>query len=123
MRMGFGEVVRLAEFDREMRRLARRFETLEEDLETLIGTALFAFHKLEQNTGIVRIADLGAASLPIFKVRKFASRSLKGHGSRTGLRLIYAFDAERDRIELIEIYYKGDKENEDRARIRRHYKQ
>jgi len=31
--------------------------------------------------------------------------------------VIYAYFEEADRIELIEIYYKGDKENEDRERI------
>jgi hypothetical protein len=29
---------------------------------------------------------------------------------------------EKDKIELIEIYYKGDKENEDRERILQYYK-
>jgi len=35
--------------------------------------------------------------------------------------VIYAYFEEEDRIELIEIYYKGDKENEDRDRISRYY--
>ncbi len=119
--MRFREVVRLAEFDRDVRALVRRFATLEEDLETLIHTSLFAFHKLDQDMGIVPIAGLGKTRLPVFKVRKFACRSLKGRGARTGLRLIYAFDEAKDRIELIEIYFKSDQENEDRARIRSYY--
>jgi hypothetical protein len=119
--MRFREVVRLAEFDRDARALARRFPTLEEDLETLINTALFAFHKLHQDVGIVSIAGLGKTRLPILKVRKVACRSLKGRGARTGLRLIYAFDVMKDRIELIEIYFKADQENEDRSRIKKYY--
>jgi hypothetical protein len=35
--------------------------------------------------------------------------------------VIYAYFEEKDRIELVEIYYKGDKENEDRERIIRRY--
>ncbi len=119
--MRFREVVRLAEFDRDARALARRFATLEEDLETLINTSLFAFHRLDQDMGIVLIAGLGKTRLPVFKARKFASRSLKGRGARTGLRLIYAFDTAKDRIELIEIYFKADQANDDRERIRRYY--
>lgn len=34
---------------------------------------------------------------------------------------VYAFDVMKDRIELIEIYFKADQEKEDRARIRRYY--
>jgi hypothetical protein len=120
-RMGFREVVRLDEFERDLRRLQKRFETLEEDLETLVGASLFAFHKLGQNTGVVPIGGLGPTRLPVFKVRKFACRSLPGRGARTGLRLIHAYDATDDRLELIEIYFKGDQANEDRERIRKYY--
>jgi len=35
--------------------------------------------------------------------------------------VIYAYYREMDRIELIEIYYKADKENEDRDRIKKLY--
>jgi len=53
--------------------------------------------------------------------RKFACRSLKGRGVQSGIRIIYAYFQEKDKIELIEIYYKGDKESEDRQRIFRYY--
>lgn len=115
------DVVRLAEFERDIRALSRRYPTLEEDLETLLKTAVVAYHRLGLETGIVRIAGLGRTRLPIFKVRKFACRSLKGRGARTGLRLIYALDEDRNVIELIEIYIKSDRENEDRSRIRGYY--
>jgi hypothetical protein len=58
----------------------------------------------------------------IYKAKKFACRSLKGKGVQSGIRVIYAYFEEKDKIELIEIYYKGDKENEDRERILRYYK-
>jgi hypothetical protein len=37
------------------------------------------------------------------------------------MRLIYAYFANEDIIEFIEIYHKSDKENEDRERIKTHY--
>jgi len=46
-----------------------------------------------------------------------ACRSLPGKGSNTGLRLVYAWFEEEKRIVFIEIFFKGDKENEDRERI------
>jgi hypothetical protein len=42
-------------------------------------------------------------------------------GVQSGIRVIYAYFEEKDKIELIEIYYKGDKENEDRERILKYY--
>jgi len=52
---------------------------------------------------------------------KFTCRSLKGKGVQSGIRIIYAYFEEQDKIELVEIYYKGDKENEDRQRVMTHY--
>jgi len=122
MTVRFRRVDRLPEFDRDFKKLEKKFRTLAEDLTTLIDTLLFAFHKLNiENEGVKRIDDLGQVRLPVYKVKKFTCKSLKGKGSRTGLRLIYGFDAEKDRIELIEIYMKSDKAAEDRDRIKTHY--
>lgn len=105
-----------------MKRLAKRFRSLEEDLKIFIVTELKLFHKLGvDNKGVVRVAGLGINTPGIYKARKFASRSLKGKGAHTGIRVIYAYFEEQDRIELIEIYFKGDKESEDRERILRRY--
>ncbi|MFH2108346.1 MAG: hypothetical protein ABII93_06735 [Chrysiogenia bacterium] len=69
------------------------------------------------NNGVFRLTDLGFDHPPVFKAKKFACRSLKGKGVMSGIRIIYAIYPESDRIELVEIYYKGIKENEDRPRI------
>jgi len=55
---------------------------------------------------------------------------MKGKGVQSGIRVIYAYIEEEDKVELIEIYYpdkgslrdKEDKENGDRKRIIKHYK-
>jgi len=120
----FEEVRRLPEFEKELKKLTKRFRTLEEDLDILIKTELVLYHKLGiDNNGIFEIADLNIPNPKIYKVTKFASRSLKGKGVHSGLRLIYAYYEDKDRIELIEIYYhdRGD-EIEDRERIYKHYK-
>jgi len=53
----------------------------------------------------------------IIKVKKIACKTLKGRGVNSGLRLIYAHFKEEEKITFIELYYKNDKENEDRQRI------
>jgi hypothetical protein len=42
---------------------------------------------------------------------------------QSGIRVIYGYFEKEDRIELIEIYFKGDKENEDEGRIARYYRE
>ncbi len=114
----FREVARLPEFERDLKGLARRFRTIEEDLALLLRAQIMPFHKLGvDNRGVVRISGLPFLEPRIYKVRKFACRSLKGRGANSGLRLIYAYFEQNDRVELIEIYFKGDKENEDKERI------
>jgi len=51
------------------------------------------------------------------KVRKFTSASLRGRDNRSGLRVILVYEPETIKITFIEIYFKGDKENEDKARL------
>ena len=117
----FSKVVRLPEFERDMKKLSKRFRTLEDDLDVFIDTALYLYHKLEMDyAGIVQISRLGIET-PIYKAVKFACRSLKGKGARSGIRIIYTYDKIADAIEFIEIYYKADKENENRERILEYY--
>ena len=120
--MKFQRINRLPEFERELKKLKKRYRTLDVDLDIVINTLLVSFHKLKiENEGVLRIDDLGDIRSPVYKVKKFACRSLKGKGVRTGLRLIYAYIEEEDCIELIEIYMKGDKSTENRDRIKKRY--
>ena len=119
----FSEVRRLPEFDKDLNRLQKKFRTLEEDLQVFIDRQLKLLHKLGQdNRGCVQMADLGIAYPHIYKARKFACKSLKGKGVASGIRVIYAHYPQEDAIEFVEIYYKGDKENEDRVRILNKYR-
>ena len=123
METTFREISRLPEFDKDLKRLSKRFKTLESDLEVFVKTELRLYHKLEiDNNGIFQIPSLQIEEPKIYKARKFACRSLKGKGVHSGIRVIYAYYPGVDKIELIEIYFKGDKENEDRDRILKRYK-
>ena len=120
----FNKIRRLNEFDREFKKLLKRFKTLDEDLNNFIKFQLNLTHKLNiiEKKNIVRISNLNIDSPKIYKARRFACKSLKGKGARSGMRIIYAYYEEDDIIEFIEIYHKAQKANEDRDRIIEHYK-
>lgn len=123
MKRIFLEIRCLPEFEKDIHKLSRRFKTIEDDLRIFIEKELKLFHKLKiDNQGIFHIPGLQIENPKIFKAKKFACRSLKGKGVHSGIKLIYAYFEEENIIELIEIYYKGDKENEDRRRIFKYYK-
>ncbi len=114
----FEEISRLPEFERATRELLKRFETIGDDLEIFIEKQLFLYHKLKvDNKGIFQITGLPVGNPKVYKAKKFACKSLKGRGVQSGIRVIYAYDEERGKIVLIEIYFKGDKANEDKKRI------
>jgi mRNA-degrading endonuclease RelE of RelBE toxin-antitoxin system len=119
----FREIVLLPEFEKDFKKLIKRFRTLEDDLNNFIKTELNLYHKLSiDNKGIFQIPGVPFDAPKIFKAKKFACRSLKGKGVQSGIRVIYSYSEKIDRIELIEIYYKGDKQNEDRGRFSKYYK-
>ena len=114
----FKETSRLPEFERDTKRLLKRFKTIEGDLEIFIEKQLFLYHKLKvDNRGIFQITGLPVENPEVYKAKKFACKSLKGRGVQSGIRVIYAYDEEEDKIVLIEMYFKGDKANEDKQRI------
>jgi mRNA-degrading endonuclease RelE of RelBE toxin-antitoxin system len=118
----FKEISRLPEFEKDIKKLLKRFRTLEDDLDIFVRIDLVDYHKNGiDNGGIVQIPGLGFDKPKVYKARKFACKSLKGKGVQSGIRIIYAYLEEEDKIELIEMYYMGDKENEDRKRINEHY--
>lgn len=119
----FRNISRLPEFEKDLNKLLKRFKTLEEDLKIFIEKQLYLYHKLKiDNKGLFQIQGLHINIPKIYKATKFACRSLKSKGVQSDIRVIYAYFEEEDRIEFIEIYYKGDKENEDRRRISKYYK-
>ena len=118
----FNEIRRLPEFDKDFKKLVKRFKTLNDDIETFIHTQLNLTHKLGiDNKGVVHISEIGIEIPKIYKAKKFACKALKGRGGMSGIRIIYAYYENEDVIEFIEIYFKGDKANEDKKRIIKYY--
>jgi hypothetical protein len=119
------EIVRLPEFDKDIKKLKKKYRTLEKDLDRFLLAQVYIHHIKNQDVkGLYRIAGLGIKEPKIYKATRFSCQSLKGGGSYSGMRVIYAYTKEendRDKITLIEIYYKGDKENENRDRIIKYF--
>ena len=119
----FNEIIYLPEFEKDKKKLLKRFRTLDDDLNTFIEVQLKLLHKLGiDNNSCELIENLGITSPKLYKVKKFACRALKGKGVQSGIRIIYAYFENDNRIEFVEMYYKGDKENEERERIFKKYR-
>ena len=99
----------LPEFEKEKKKLAKKFRSLETDLTT--------FEK------ILRISPIGIGKnftilhtdehTQIVKAR-LACRSLRSRS----LRIVYAYHQSKVTFMYIELYFKGNKESEERERIR-----
>ena len=110
MKMNFNE---LPEFSKEFKRFSKKYKSLPDDLEEF--------------KRVIDVVPLGNSKhfnvitrnkqCAIVKARLFC-RYLKG----SSLRIIYAFYCQSCKIEFIEIYFKGEKENEDSVRINEYLK-
>ncbi len=122
MKKVFNEIRKLTEFKKDFKKLSKKFKTLDDDIETFINKQLKLTHKLGiDNKGVVHISGLGIEIPRIYKAKKFACKALKGRGGMSGIRIIYAYYEKEDVIEFVEIYFKGDKANEDKKRIIKNY--
>lgn len=119
--MGFSRVDYGSDFQRDLKRLMKKFPSLTEDLDSLIRgqLTLYHLHRID-NGGVVPMEGMGGDVFRIYKVRKFACKSLKGRGVKSGIRVIHAYFTDSNKLEFIEIYHKSDQENEDSDRAQRY---
>ena len=119
----FKDEILLPEFERDLKQLTKKFRSLPGDLDVFITYSLNSFHKLQQmQDGIEHIAGLGIEYPKVYKATKFTCRALKNRGVKSGIRVIYAYFPDLDKVEFVEMYFKADQENEDWARILKLYK-
>src|SRR3989338_3700810 len=116
------------EFKKDFKKLLKKFRSLEEDLEMAKLATIEHYHVgIKNKYGILEKKDASAIflipnfcteELKICKLKKFACRALKGRGVKSGIRITYAFYIKTNSVDFIEIYFKGEKEIEDKERIK-----
>lgn len=106
-------------FKKDFKGLSKKYKTLKDDLE-VVQQVLEILPDARPPFSF-RIDNLGIESC-VIKVKKIACKSLKGNGVNSGLRLVYAYFKDDNKIIFIEMYHKNDKENEDRDRIMNYFK-
>ncbi len=105
-------------FLRDLKKLSKRFPSLDDDLAIAKKNAIELFHREKIDTNAVfELSHMCSNDVRICKLKKFACRSLKGRGVRSGIRIIYAFYPLTYHIVFIQIYIKSNREREDEKRI------
>ena len=99
----------LPEFQKELKKLAKKYKSLPEDLQEFSNVVSAVPLGNSKHFKTITQTDV----LCVIKARLFC-RYLKG----SSLRIIYAYFEQSQRVEFIELYHKGEKENEDRDRIK-----
>ncbi len=106
MKTSFNE---LPEFFKEFKRFSRKYRSLPNDLEEFKRVIDVVPLGNSKHFNIITKNEFCA----IVKARLFC-RFLKG----SSLRIIYAYHCQSCKVEFIELYFKGEKENENRERIK-----
>jgi len=113
------EISTIPEYERDVKRYAKRFRTIEDDIEVV--KSILKVKPDQRPPFSQRIEGLGIETC-VIKVKNISCKALKGKGVRSGFRLVYAYFEKEERIVLVELYFKADQEMEDRERIYKHFK-
>lgn len=108
------------EFDRDLKRYSRKHRSLPEDIENLKTALKVAHFTVGISSECMGIFPISHPEVPegFFVAKKFACKSIKGSGSRSGYRVVYHLQGEVFKICLLELYHKKDKPVEDFQRIK-----
>jgi len=103
----------LPEFEREFKKLSKKYRSLSHDIKDFEDI-------IRDNPCGVGKGFVTVHSSPTCKIVKarLACESLQNKN----MRIIYAYHKDRIEFMYIEIYFKGDKQNEDRERIEEYIK-
>jgi len=105
---------KLPEFQKELKRLGKKYKSLPNDLQEFCNVVSVVPLGNSKHFNIITQTK----TFYILKARLFC-RYLKGSSL---LRIVYSYFEQEQRIEFIELYFKGNKENEDRERIKEYLK-
>jgi hypothetical protein len=107
-------------FQKDFKKLLRKYGTLKEDFDLMKRALLNPYFSQENpppSKGLVKIEGFCGKIYSSYKIRDFACKALKGKGKQSGIRVVFVYQPGGQRISFVEIYYKGDQENEDKKRL------
>lgn len=104
----------LDQFRKEFKKLFKKYKTLEDDFEKFQKVLLVYPTGVGKNFIIIYFSE----NIKLVKAH-MACRALRNNHL---LRVIYIYLEQEQRFEFIELYFKGDKANEDRERIKEYLK-
>ena len=94
-------------FEKQFKKLIKKYRSLEEDLEIAKKNAIEIWHISKiNNEAVWLIPKFDKKTVQIYKLKKFSCKALKGKGNKSGIRIIYAFYPEKFEEEFLEIYFK-----------------
>ncbi|MBU1091479.1 hypothetical protein KKA27_01285 [Patescibacteria group bacterium] len=99
---------RLPEFEKDLKRLLKKYRSLQDDLSVFEQVIEIAPTGIGKNFTIIHYSE----EIQVVKAR-LACKSLQDRS----MRIIYAYHKNIVTFMHIELYFKGDKENEDRDRL------
>ena len=105
---------RLPEFEKELKKLGSKYPSLSQDIEKFQVILESYPTGVGTNFKIIYSSD----TMKIVKAR-LACKSLRDRS----IRVIYAYHGDAVTFVYIELYFKGDKENEDYERVRDYIKE
>jgi hypothetical protein len=103
----------LPEFQKEFKRLRKKYKSLPEDLQEFCNVVSVIPLGNSKHFNVITRTEI----FYIIKARFFC-KYLKGKS----FRIVYSYFKQEQRIEFIELYFKSNKENEDRERIKKYLK-
>lgn len=101
------------EFQKDFKKLKKRFRTLLEDFKRLQLALRVSAIPTDKHTAILTDQE----TYQVIKIR-MACKALR----KSSLRVVYSYFEQEQQIEFIELYFKGGKENEDHERIKEYLK-
>lgn len=114
-----------SKFDQELKSLSKKFRSLPGDFKILKEFSIEFFHNsgIKDKDSILKIEGCCNDRFESYVIKKIACRSLKGRGCKSGFRITYILDKTSDVITFMEIYFKSDKEVEDKERLKKYIRE
>ena len=97
------------DFSRDFKKLLKKYKTLEQDLDNFKRNVREVDLRANKNFAVLYMNE----QVMIIKARFFC-RYLKGKT----LRIVFAYFIDKKKIVFIELFYKGDKQREDKQRYK-----